>query len=89
MNPMWMIGVSLAAVAVLFGVFVLQHRLARRRKARSPLPPLCTTDQHAATPLRGLTDVHGWDETPQGGNAVDLDGTVAAGADPSLVDRER
>jgi len=40
---MWMIGVSLAAVAVLFGVFVLQHRLARRRKARSPLPPLCTT----------------------------------------------
>ena len=46
MNPVWLILASLAAVAVLAAGFAVQQVIARRRAARRPLAPLCTTDDH-------------------------------------------
>jgi hypothetical protein len=87
MNPMWMILASLAAVAVLAAVFALQQIAKRRRAARGPMPPLCTTDEHVAQPMPAQVlsrdslvnpnrtlNVHAWDNTPDSGPVTDLNG---------------
>src|SRR6478752_5875402 len=101
MNPMWMILATLAAVALLAAVFAVQQIAARRRAARGPLPPLCAADEHVAhpqpvqllsrdslvNPNRAL-NVHAWDNTPDSGSLMDLDGVPEPAADPYVIDRD-
>lgn len=100
MNPMWMILASLAAVGALAALFGVQQIVARRRAARRPLPPLCATDDHVADPMpvqvfnrsslvgpKRTLNVHAWDNTPDSGPAIDLDGVFAPDEDPRVIDR--
>lgn len=103
MNPVWLILASLAAVAVLAVGFALQQVIARRRAAARPMAPLCTTDDHPeivvparevlsrealVNPKRAL-NVHAWDNTPDSGSMIDLDGVLDdAMAEPLVIDRE-
>lgn len=101
MNPMWMILATLAAVALLAAVFAVQQIAARRRAARGPLPPLCAADEHVAhqqpvqllsrdslvNPNRAL-NVHAWDNTPDSGSLMELDGVPEPAADPYVIDRD-
>mgnify|MGYP003378165409 CR=1 FL=1 len=102
MNPVWLILASLAAVAVLAVGFAVQQIIAKRRSARRPLAPLCTTDDHPEievparevfsrdaliNPNRTL-NVHAWDNTPDSVRPTDLDGVFDdAAAEPSVIDR--
>lgn len=101
MNPMWMILASLAAVAVLAAGFAVQQRVARRRAAREPLPPLCSTDDHVTQPVpmqvlsrdslvnpNRTLNVHAWDNTPDSGVVTDLSGDYEPEAEPLVLDRE-
>lgn len=98
MNPMWMILASLAAVAALAAVFVVQQIVARRRAARLPLPPLCAVDEHVEQPMQVLSrdslvnpnrtlNVHAWDNTPEAGPVTDLGGVYDPDAEPLMIDR--
>jgi len=101
MNPMWMILATLAAVGLLAAVFAVQQIAARRRAARRPLPPLCAADEHVAhpqpvqvlsrdslvNPNRAL-NVHAWDNTPDSGSLMNLDGVLEPAADPYVIDRD-
>ena len=101
MNPMWMILASLAAVAVLAAIFALQQIAKRRRAARGPMPPLCTTDEHVGQPMPAQVlsrdslvnpnrtlNVHAWDNTPDPEMSVDLDGVYDPDAEPLVLDRD-